>query len=227
MMIDGTARRRCLVPLAEREHMSNSMVDRVYNAKTQDEQEAAYDEWSAQYERDLCAMGYRPPAVAAAVFTRYVPADAAPILDAGCGGGLQAEPLVALGDGPLGIDLSEGMLSVARSKGIYEELRQMALGGPLDFPDDAFAAVLSIGAITPCHAPAESFDDLIRRARPGAPFIFSLRSDAAQDPYYAETCDRLEAAGRWRHIFSTGDFVSMPYSEPDITGRIHVYEVTA
>ncbi len=43
--------------------MSKSMVDRVYGAKTQDEQEAAYDEWSAQYERDLCAMGYRPPAI--------------------------------------------------------------------------------------------------------------------------------------------------------------------
>ncbi len=117
--------------------MSNSMVDRVYGAKTQDEQEAAYDEWSAQYERDLCAMGYRLPAVAAAVFARYVPADAAPILDAGCGGGLQTEPLATLGYGSItGIDLSEGMLSVARGKGIYAELHRMALGGRLDFPDD-------------------------------------------------------------------------------------------
>ncbi len=206
--------------------MSNSMVDRVYGAKTQDEQEAAYDEWSAQYERDLCAMGYRLPAVAAAVFARYVPVDGAPILDAGCGGGLQAEPLATLGYGPItGIDLSEGMLSVARGKGIYAELHRMALGGRLDFPDDSFAAVLSTGTITPGHAPAESFEDLIRVTRPEAPIIFSLRSDAGQDPRYAETCDRLEAAGRWRHIFSTADFVPMPYSEPDIEARVHVYEV--
>ncbi len=206
--------------------MSKSMVDRVYGAKTQDEQEAAYDEWSAQYERDLCAMGYRPPAISSAVFTRYVPADAAPILDAGCGGGLQTEALVALGYGPFtGIDLSEGMLSVARSKGIYKELRQMALGGRLDFPDDTFAAVLSIGTITPGHAPPESFEDLIRVARPEAPIIFSLRSDAGQDQKYAEACNRLEAAGRWRHVFSTGSFVAMPYGEPEVTVRIHVYEV--
>jgi SAM-dependent methyltransferase len=202
------------------------MVDRVYSAKSQDEQEAAYDEWSAQYERDLCAMGYRLPAVAAAVFARYVPADTAPILDAGCGGGLQAEPLATLGYGPItGIDLSEGMLSVARGKGIYAELHRMALGSRLDFPDDSFAAVLSTGTITPGHAPPESFEDLIRVTRPGAPIIFSLRSDAGQDPKYPETCDRLEAAGCWRHILSTTEFVPMPYSEPDIKARVHVYEV--
>lgn len=206
--------------------MSNPIIDRVYSAKSQDEQEATYDEWSARYERDLCAMGYRVPAVGAAVFARYVPPDAAPILDAGCGGGLQAEPLAALGYGPIiGIDLSKGMLSVARDKEIYAELHQMALGGRLDFPDDSFAAVLSIGTITPGHAPPESFGDLIRVARRKAPIVFSLRSDAGQDPAYAETCDRLEAEGRWRHIFSTADYLAMPYSEPDIVMRVHAYEV--
>jgi SAM-dependent methyltransferase len=206
--------------------MPNSMVDRVYSAKTQEEQEAAYDEWSAQYERDLCAMGYRLPAVAAAVFARHVPADVAPILDAGCGGGLQTEPLATLGYGQItGIDLSEGMLSIARGKGIYEELYQMALGGRLDFPDDSFAAVISTGTITPGHAPPESFEDLIRVTRPEAPIIFSLRSDAMQDPKYAETCDRLVTAQCWRHIYSTADFLPMPYSEPDIKSRVHVYQV--
>lgn len=206
--------------------MSNSMLDRVYGAKTPDEQETTYDAWSAQYERDLCAMGYRLPQIAAAVFTRYVPADAAPILDAGCGSGLQTEALVALGYGPFtGIDMSEGMLSVARSKGIYQELRQMALGGRLDFPDDSFAAVLSMGTITPGHAPAESFEDLIRVTRPGAPIIFSLRDDAGQEPEYDEACDRLREAGRWRHVFSTGSFKVMPYGEPEVTTCVHVYEV--
>lgn len=206
--------------------MSKSMVDRVYAAKSQDEQEAAYDEWSARYERDLCAMGYRLPAVAAAVFASHVAADAEPILDAGCGGGLQAEPLSTLGYGPIiGIDLSEGMLSVARSKGIYAELYRMALGDRLDFPDDRFAAVFSTGAITPGHAPPESFEDLIRVTRPGGRLVFSLRSDAGQDPGYAAACDRLAAAGRWRHIFSTAEFQPMPYGEPEVTSRVHVYEV--
>ncbi len=206
--------------------MSNSMIDRVYGAKSQDEQEAAYDEWSARYERDLCAMGYRLPAVAAAVFASHVALDAGPILDAGCGGGLQAEPLSVLGYGPItGIDLSAGMLSVARSKGIYAALHRMALGGRLDFPDDGFAAVVSTGAITPGHAPPESLDDLVRVTRPGGRLVFSLRCDAGQHPGYAAACDRLEAGGRWRHIFSTGEFLAMPYGEPDVISRVHVYEV--
>ncbi|MGI9499284.1 MAG: class I SAM-dependent DNA methyltransferase [Geminicoccaceae bacterium] len=206
--------------------MSSSMIDRVYGAKTRDEQEATYDAWSAQYERDLFAMGYRLPAVAAAIFAQHVPVDVGPILDAGCGGGLQAEPLVTLGYGPIvGIDLSAGMLAVAREKGLYAELRQMALGGRLDFSDNRFAAILSIGTITPGHAPAESFDDLIRIARPRAPIVFSLRSDGGQDPKYPEACARLEADKQWRRIVSTAEFVTMPYSEPEIKTRVHVYEV--
>ncbi len=101
----------------------------------------------------------------------------------------------------------------------------MALGGRLDFPDDSFAAVLSMGTITPGHAPARSFEDLIRVARPGAPIIFSLRDDAGQEPAYDEACKRLQEAGRWRHVFSTGSFMVMPYGEPEVTTCVHVYEV--
>jgi SAM-dependent methyltransferase len=206
--------------------MSGSMVDRVYRAKSADEQEAVYDDWSQRYEPDLCALGYRLPAMAAAVFTRFVPAEAQPILDAGCGGGLQAEALAAIGYGPIiGIDLSEGMLAVARAKGIYAELRRMALGERLDFADASFAAILSMGTLTPGHAPAESLDELLRVARPGARIVFSLRSDPGQDPSYDAACRRIAAAGRWRHLFSTPSFMAMPYGEAHVTSRLHAYEV--
>ena len=202
-----------------------SKVGQSYHARTPEEQQAHYDDWAANYERDLSAMGYRIPAMAAAVFTRFVPAEAAPILDAGCGGGIQAEALAALGYGPItGIDLSEGMLAVARAKGLYAELRQMALGGRLDFADGAFAAVLSCGTITPGHAPPESFDDLIRVTRPGGRLVFSLRDDATQDPAYPAALERLAQASAWHPIFATEPFQSMPYGEPEVLHRIHVYE---
>ena len=67
--------------------MSDSPVDQAY-ARTTDQQKDAYDAWANSYERDLCAMGYRIPAVIASLFARYVPEDTAPILDAGCGGGI-------------------------------------------------------------------------------------------------------------------------------------------
>lgn len=206
--------------------MSGTSVSKSYTASTVDEQQSAYDEWAEEYEQDLCAMGYRIPAVIASVFTRFVPLDASPILDAGCGGGIQAEPLAMLGFRPItGIDLSEGMLEVARRKGFYSELRQMTLGESLDFPDDTFAAVLSAGTITPGHAPAHSFDELIRVARPEATVIFSLRDDSRQQPEYPATLERLEAAGAWSSVFLTDSFHSMPYGEPEVTHRIHVYRV--
>ena len=207
--------------------MTETGVARSYRAETLEEQQAAYDSWAKQYEIDLCAMGYRIPAVMAAVATRFISASAAPILDAGCGGGIQAEPLAMLGYGPItGIDLSEGMLEVARAKNIYGELRQMTLGEELDFPDDAFAAVISSGTITPHHAPPKSFEELIRVAKPGAPIIFSMRDDPAQEPEYPATVTALAEAGLWGKVFSTENFYSMPYGEPEITHRVHVYEVT-
>ena len=206
--------------------MPETNVSHSYQASSLEEQQAAYDRWAKDYEADLCAMGYRIPAMIAAVFTRFVASGMAPILDAGCGDCIQSEALAMLGYGPItGIDLSEGMLDIARDKGIYVELRQMTLGKQLDFCDDTFAAVLSSGTITPRHAPAHSFDELIRVAMPGAPIVFSLRDDPAQEPDYPGALLRLTVSGAWREIFVTESFKSMPYGEPEISHRVHVYEV--
>lgn len=206
--------------------MADRPVDRSYRAASPEEQRLAYDDWAASYEADLCATGYRIPAMIAAIFTRYVPADAAPILDAGCGGGIQAEPLSELGYGPMtGVDLSDGMLDVARGKGLYAELKRQVMGERLDFEDDRFAAIICSGVITPGHAPPHSFLELVRVARPGARIIFSLRADAGQKPEYPAAIDSLTESGAWAHVFSSKPFHSMPYGEPGILHQIHVYEV--
>ncbi|HCK75775.1 MAG TPA: class I SAM-dependent methyltransferase [Gammaproteobacteria bacterium] len=206
--------------------MEETAVARSYRAETLEEQQAAYDSWAKRYEIDLCAMGYRIPAVLAGVSTRFIPSTAAPILDAGCGGGIQAEVLAMLEFGPIiGIDLSEGMLEIARAKSIYSDLQRMTLGEKLDFGENTFAAVISSGTITPRHAPPSSFEELIRVTEPGGAIIFSLRDDPAQDPEYPETVKKLTEEGLWREVFSTSSFHGMPYGEPEITHRVHVYEV--
>ncbi|MEM7359134.1 MAG: class I SAM-dependent methyltransferase [Pseudomonadota bacterium] len=206
--------------------MSNSKVAEVYASTSLDEQESTYDEWAANYEQDLCAMGYRIPMMISAVFARYVPADAGPILDAGCGGGIQAEAIHALGYGPItGIDLSAGMLEIAQGKEIYADLQQAVLGEHLDFPDDQFAALFSTGTITQGHAPPNSFDELIRITQPGAPIVFSLREDEGMDPAYMQAIVQHETEGRWTQVYSSPQFLSMPYGEPDVIHRVHVYRV--
>jgi len=204
----------------------NPQLDKVYSAQTVEQAEVAYDDWAEKYEADVFAFGFRLPAAAATIWARFVALDSGPILDAGCGTGLQSESLALAGYQPItGVDLSEGMLSVAAKKGIYSELRQMTLGKRLDFADAAFANTYSVGAITPGHAPANSFDELIRVTRVGGLIVFSLRVDEAQEPAYPAAVQALAAARRWRHEFETDDFATMPIGEPDVRSRVYVYRV--
>lgn len=204
----------------------SEILDKVYSAQTDAEREAAYDAWANRYDEDVLSFGYRIPAVAAAVFARFVDPETGPILDAGCGTGLQTEALVLAGYGPFtGIDLSSEMLAIAERKRLYASLQKMALGSGLDFDEDSFPATLCIGAITPGHAGPESFADLIRVTRPGGLVIFSLRVDADQLPAFPEAVAAHEKQGDWKRRFKTDGFPSLPTGEPGVEHAVFVYEV--
>jgi len=208
------------------EPRNDHKVGTSYEVGSADEQKAAYDAWSDKYEGDLMAMGYRLPWVFASVVTAHVSRDELPILDAGCGGGMQIEPLHLLGyRGITGADLSEPMMDVARAKGLYDNFQQITMGEPLPFETDQFAATLSCGVITPGHAPATAFDELVRVTRPGGKLIFSLRDDAKQLPEYPAKIAAMAEAGAWREIFRTDAFFSLPLGEPEVMHRVHVCEV--
>jgi SAM-dependent methyltransferase len=202
------------------------ILDKVYSATTDEEREAAYDAWANRYDDDVLSFGYRLPAVAAAVFGRFVNIDAGPILDAGCGTGLQTEALVLAGYGPFtGIDLSSEMLAIAERKNLYESLHKMALGSGLDFDVDTFPTTFCIGAITPGHAGPESFADLIRVTQPGGLVVFSLRVDDGQIPEFPEAVRAHEEQGDWKLRFKTDGFPSLPTGEPEVEHAVFVYEV--
>lgn len=201
-------------------------LDRVYQSRSVDELEASYDGWAAGYEADLLTSGYRLPAVAAGLAGRHLPASTAPILDAGCGTGFVGEALRVLGYPELeGLDLSEGMLEVARGKGIYRALHRALLGGPLALPSDRYAATVAIGVLTKGHAGPESFPELVRVTAPGGHMIFSVRVDSGiGEPYFAQM-NALADAGSWSRIEATPAFVSMPISEPEVRHRVFAYRL--
>ena len=110
-------------------------LSKAYALKSEDQLIEQYDSWATDYDADLAASGYRMPPVIAGLVVRHIPATTAPLLDAGSGTGLLGEALHVLGYSNItALDISEGMLKVAASKGIYRATRQMALGEPLDFP---------------------------------------------------------------------------------------------
>ena len=203
-----------------------SQIQSVYAATSVEAQEAAYDAWAQEYERDLWATGYSIPGQVAALFARFVDPSDGPFLDAGCGTGMQLEPLAAAGYGGFtGLDLSVGMLKVAEAKGTYDRLVQGALGERLPFDDNAFAATLTCGTITQGHAPPESFRDLIRVTRPGGFIIFTLRCDEGIDPAYNAILRTLARESLWTQIYEGPPKPTMPYSEPEVQHKGWVFEV--
>ncbi len=200
-------------------------LEQVYAAGDRRELDASYARWANDYERDVMALGYSSPSMVAAMTARHVPI-AGPLLDAGCGTGLLALLLRALGYLDLtGIDMNEGMLAIARTRGLYANCRVMVLGERLDFANASFAAAVASGVFTAGHAPPEAFEDLRRVVAPGGMIVLGLRADGAAGASYLGACDRAEARGAWHLIGSSNEFRAFPLSreEAHVTNIVRVY----
>ena len=200
-------------------------VQWVYAAKNNRELEERYDEWAGEYDRDLREeFEWIAPRVTVGLFGKYVAPDAR-ILDAGVGTGLVGECLIEAGYHDLhGIDLSAGMLDAARRKAIYRGLRQMTLGEPLDFADDTFDAVISVGVFTTGHAPAHAFDELVRITRNGGGIFFSLKTELHEQGF-GRHLDGLETAGKWSLVARSERYRPMPKGEPEVEHQVWAYRV--
>ena len=198
----------------------------VFEARDGREAAQLYDSWAEDYERSVASWGYTTPAVASGLFGRYVKLEDGTVLDAGAGTGITGEVLALLGYRDIvGIDVSPKMLELARRKGAYRELRQMELGGRLDFSDDAFGAVVSTGVFAAGHAPPESFDDLIRVTKPSGYMIFSVRTDVYLEGGFKEKQEALEREERWQLVDVSDPFAHLRFENPDLKIQVFAYRV--
>lgn len=205
---------------------SEQRVQWVYSSTNNEELAERYDDWAKEYDDDLeNTFVWLAPQRGAEAVAKHVPTDAK-ILDAGAGTGLVGVELQRLGFGDIcAMDLSEGMLDEARAKGCYNDFRQMALGGRLDFDTDSYDAVVSIGVFTPGHAPPSSFVDLCRVTKPGGHIVFSLRPDTHRELGFKEQQDALVESGAWTLVEAGEPFHPLPKGEPDVMHQIWVYRV--
>ena len=201
-------------------------VQWVYSSTTNDELAERYDQWAQEYDDDLeNTFVWLAPRRGAETLAEHVAKDAK-ILDAGAGTGLVGVELQRLGYGDIcAMDLSQGMLDEARSKGCYNDFQQMALGDHLSFESDAYDAVISIGVFTPGHAPPNSFVELCRVTRPGGHIVFSMRPDTHVELGFKDQQDALVASGAWSLVGVTDPFQPLPKGEPEVTHQIWVYQV--
>ena len=205
-----------------------NLVQWVYGARNNRELEERYNSWAKSYDEDLDKdFGWLGPALALEACKKYVSTNAR-ILDAGAGTGLVGKALSDAGYGNLtAIDMSPGMLEEARSKGVYRDLRRMVLGEKLDFPDDSFDAVVSIGVLTLGHAPARSLYELARVVKPGGFLIFTLRPDLYEIAGFREVREGLENAGLWELAEVGNPLQALPKGEPEVFHQLWVFRATA
>lgn len=141
---------------------------------------ASYDELEPWYEHlyallhDLVRSELAPPAMARSLTA----------LDAGCGTGFQTAILVALGYRTVGIDLSAGLLAVARR-------RQPAAGfirGDLEalpWRAATFDAVVSCGStLSFVECPERAFGEIGRVLRPGGRALLEVEHRGSLDLFW-------------------------------------------
>jgi SAM-dependent methyltransferase len=189
------------------DHKHDGHLGAAYEAKGTKEVAAVYDGWAESYDAEMARAGYRHPAIGLAMLARFAPERAGPVLDAGCGTGLMGDWLKLLGFNPVvGLDLSDGMLAVARRRGCYDALHRLALGGPLPFADGGFANVISIGVFTTGHVGAEGLPELTRVLRPGGAIVLTVKTTL----WESAIRPALEGDDRLAILDVTAPYVSMP-----------------
>ncbi|KAF7190963.1 Methyltransferase-like protein 27 [Pseudocercospora fuligena] len=153
-------------PISSADHRHRS-----YALKTPEEHIKLYDDWAAQYDADVMADATKyvgPQMTVQAVQAANGNLDGE-ILDAGCGTGLAGVALAQAGATVIdGIDLSPGMLKVARRTKVYRDLWPVDMLKPIQQKDNTYDIVTCVGTFTTGHVGATpALGELVRVLKKG------------------------------------------------------------
>ncbi|CAI6335307.1 unnamed protein product [Periconia digitata] len=186
-------------------------LNRAYSADGLPALRSLYDEWAASYDSDLSKsdQNYVAPALSAATVAKYAGNPAAlKILDAGCGTGLVGAALANLGSKQIdGVDLSQGMLDVARKTNAYSVLETADLSKPLEKETDSYDVVTCIGTLTHAHVGPEVLSEFVRVVRKDGWIIATVLDDIWEPVGYRAEIDKLVASKKAELVSAdSGDY---------------------
>lgn len=161
---------------------------------------AAYEELAEGYDEEFETNPYNTEMEFPATTSLIPPVAGQRILDAGCGTGIYSEWLRERGAEVVGVDVSEGMLEMAREKlGEDVPLHQGSLGQPLAFAEsdsfDGIVCALVLGYVEDWRS---TFAEFSRVLEPGGFLVFSTEHpveayvDNEDVDYFATECRTKE-----------------------------------
>jgi len=162
-------------------HMLAAIENDRAQRDAQDRTRAWFDRHADNYEQHWQhEMGYIIPTKMHALLARTNPPKQYEILDLGCGTGLSGLAIRSLASRLVGVDLSSGMLELARAKEIYTELCCEELLAYLErTPDAAFDLVVSADVFAYVGDLSAVFAEVARVLRNDGLFVFSIPESTA------------------------------------------------
>jgi len=136
----------------------------IYKLKTTDEVMKYYDDWGLEnkYDQDMVDWNYSGPKETVEVFKKHAKDKNIKIYDAGCGTGLVGLELRKYGYNYYdGADLSQKLLDLV-PKNLYQKLSKVDLNKKIEIQDDAYDAVMCVGAFTFGHVKSNTLSEFVR-----------------------------------------------------------------
>ncbi|KAK5948690.1 hypothetical protein OHC33_010293 [Knufia fluminis] len=177
----------------------NPYLARAYATTSLSSTRALYDEWATKYDSDLPATEYQAPTLAADAIASIIGSSlpTSTILDAGCGTGLVGALLAERGAKTIdGVDLSPGMLDVARKTGAYTELNECDLSQPMTQSDESYDMIVCVGTLTRAHVGPEVLSEFVRVVKKGGLMVATVLGDIWVSGGYKARVDELREGGR-------------------------------
>ena len=196
----------------------------VYSETSSSKLNKHYKNWANLYDTDMSSWGYAYPLQLNKILTNKLKLKKTiKILDAGCGTGYVAEVLSKLNYKNItGIDFSEEMLTIARSKKIYKKLMCQSLNEKIELRSKQFELIICTGVLTSGHVGPSALHELVRILKPQGFFICSIAESVYKKNGFEKEIKNLKKLVSIKSISKA--FVALPNNKNSAKSRMYILE---
>ncbi len=169
--------------------------------------QSLFDGYAPKFEASLAGrLGYRGPQILLEAVQRVAPAlHFAAALDLGCGTGLAGEAFRPLCGSLTGIDLSPGMLALARDKQVYDRLEEAeAMTYLRAVPEGSLDLILAADVFIYFHELMQVGGPAAQALKPGGLLVFSVETHDGDGVTLSDTLRYVHSVPHVREAIAAG-----------------------